>query len=104
MTHSSRCRRDITPKILLRKTNTKLVYEFDGHVQTLDKPQVVKRGERTIEYTKKPVVKFVKKYMYEGELPADDDDVPVEKKPVKKRVKKNPVEAENAENVPVDAA
>lgn len=54
----------------------------------------------------KPVVKFIKKYMYEGELPADDDDdVPVEKKPVKKRAKKNPVDAEaGGENVPVDAA
>ncbi len=76
------------------------MYVFDGEVTTLDKPQVVKRGERTIEYTKKPVVKFVKKYTYEGVLPDDDDDVPVEKKPVKKRVKKNPVDTEN---VPVVA-
>jgi len=38
--------------ILLRRTNTKLVYVFDGKVVQLDKPQIVKRGERTIEYTK----------------------------------------------------
>ena len=44
--------RNITPKILLRRTNTKLVYVFDGQVVQLDKPQIVKRGERTIEYTK----------------------------------------------------
>ena len=44
--------RNITPKILLRRTNTKLVYVFDGKVVQLDKPQIVKRGERTIEYTK----------------------------------------------------
>jgi hypothetical protein len=48
----------------------------------------------------KPVVKFIRKYMYEGELPDDTDDAIEEKKPAKKRVKKN---AEPAEEVPAPA-
>jgi len=58
--------------ILLRKTNTKLVYEFTGNVVELDTPQVVSRGERTITYSKKPVVKFIRKFTYEGDV--DDSE------------------------------
>lgn len=70
-------------KILLRVTDTKLVYEFQGAVIELSSPQVVKRGERTITYSKKPGVKFVKKYVYSGEVVEDDvseNDEKVEKK------------------------
>jgi len=62
-------------KIKLRKTNTKLIYEYDGDIVTLDTPQVVMRGEREIKYSKKPVVKFIKKYVYDGEID-DDANVP----------------------------
>ena len=47
------------------------------------------------------MVKFVKKYMYEGDLPDDNDDVIEEKKPAKKRVKKN-VEPANEVPAPVE--
>ena len=61
-------------RILLRKTNTKIVYEYSGKVVDLETPQIVKRGEREIKYTKKPVVKFVRKYVYDGEIPADETE------------------------------
>ena len=60
-------------KILLSKTNIKVIYEYSGDVLELDTPQIVKRGEREIRYTRKPVVKFVKKYVYEGDIAPDSD-------------------------------
>lgn len=57
--------------ILLRKTNTKEIREFTGDVVALDKPKEIHRGDRVIKYTKKPVVKFVKKWVYQGAL--DDE-------------------------------
>lgn len=57
--------------ILLRKTNTKEIREFKGDVVTLDTPKEIHRGDRVIKYTKKPVVKFVKKWVYQGVI--DDD-------------------------------
>lgn len=56
--------------ILLRKTNTKEIREFKGDIVTLDKPKEIHRGDRVIKYSKKPVVKFVKKWIYHG--PLDD--------------------------------
>jgi hypothetical protein len=61
-------------KILLRKTNSKEVREFDGDVVTLDTPKIIKRADREIEYFKKPTVKFVKKYVYGGVLPAEEPE------------------------------
>ena len=60
-------------QILLRKTNTKEIREFTGDVVTLDTPKEIHRGDRVIKYTKKPVVKFVKKWVYSG---AVDDEEP----------------------------
>lgn len=54
--------------ILLRKTNTKEVREFTGDVVALDNPKEIHRGDRVIKYTKKPVVKFVKKWVYQGDI------------------------------------
>lgn len=59
--------------ILLRKTNSKIIYKYKGSVVTLDQPQIVKRGEREIAYTKKPVVKFIEKYVYDGDISKFDD-------------------------------
>ena len=61
-------------KILLRKTNTKEIREFSGNVVELDKPKEIHRGDRVIKYSKKPVVKFVKKWVYQGAV----DDEPLE--------------------------
>ncbi len=61
-------------QILLRKTNTKEVREFAGDVVTLDTPKEILRGDRTIKYFKKPTVKFVRKFTYNG--PITDDDGP----------------------------
>lgn len=58
--------------ILLRKTNTKEIREFTGDVVALDTPKEIHRGDRVIKYTKKPVVKFVKKWVYQGAI-ADDE-------------------------------
>lgn len=58
-------------RILLRKTNTKEIREFTGNVVTLDTPKEIHRGDRVIRYSKKPVVKFVKKWVYQGAI--DDD-------------------------------
>lgn len=75
--------------ILLRITNTKLVYQYKGEVVKLDKPQVVKRGERTITYSMKPTVKFLKKFIYEGEVNDGDEIDGQEQQPKAKRIKKN---------------
>lgn len=60
-------------QILLRKTNTKEIREFTGDVITLDTPKEINRGDRVIRYSKKPVVKFIKKWVYQG--PVEDDTV-----------------------------
>lgn len=60
-------------KILLRKTNTKEVREFSGNVITLDQPKEINRGDRVIKYTKKPTVKFLRKFTFTGELEDDED-------------------------------
>jgi hypothetical protein len=53
-------------RILLRKTNTKEIREFEGRVITLDTPTEVKRGDRTISYSKKPVVKYVNRWIFDN--------------------------------------
>lgn len=60
--------------ILLRKTNTKEMREFTGAVVPLDTPKEIHRGDRVIRYTKKPVVKFIKRWVYNGAV-NDDEDV-----------------------------
>lgn len=63
--------------ILLRETNTRIIYEYEGKVQVLDTPHVTVRQGRTITYSKKPVVRFVAKYPFTGKhLNDDDDDTP----------------------------
>lgn len=73
-------------RILLRKTNTKVVREFRGRVVTLDVPQEVFRSGRKIVYTKKPVCKYVKKMLWDEAIagtkdgkaaPPPDEDAPV---------------------------
>lgn len=56
-------------RILLRKTNTKEVREFQGDVVPLDTPKQISRGDRVISYNKKPVVKFVRRFTFDGTLP-----------------------------------
>jgi len=58
--------------IVLRRTNTKVCYQYEGSVVNLDKPQTVMRGEREITYSKKPTVKFIRKFVCE--IPKDIDD------------------------------
>jgi hypothetical protein len=59
-------------QILLRKTNTKEVREFAGDIVTLDTPKQIMRGSMSVTYSKKPTVKFVRKFVYAGSI-ADDD-------------------------------
>lgn len=58
--------------ILLRQTNTRIISQYEGKVQTLDQPHVTVRQGREIVYTKKPVVKFVKKFPFEGKIVSDE--------------------------------
>jgi hypothetical protein len=62
-------------QILLRRTNTKEIREYAGDVVTLDQPKEIHRGDRVITYSKKPVVRFVKKWVYAGPLDDGDTDV-----------------------------
>lgn len=61
-------------KILLRKTNTKTIREFEGRIITLDAPKEIVRGNRTIVYAKKPAVKFVKAFLYTGPVIDDSEE------------------------------
>lgn len=63
-------------QILLRKTNTKEIREFSGDRVKLDTPKEIHRGDRVIRYTNKPVVKFVKKWVYQG--PIEEDTAPAD--------------------------
>lgn len=53
-------------QVLLRATNSREIREFAGDVVMLDTPKEIHRGDRVIRYTRKPVVKFVKKWVYSG--------------------------------------
>lgn len=55
-------------KILLRKTNSKEVREFSGTNLPLDTPKEINRGDRVITYTKKPAVKFLRKFTFAGDV------------------------------------
>jgi hypothetical protein len=67
-------------RIWIRRTNTKEMREYAGHIIELDTPKEVKRGDRVIKYTRRPGVKFVKKWIFEG--PTDNDDkVPITQPP-----------------------
>lgn len=55
-------------KILLRKTNSKEVRQFTGSIITLDTPKQISRGDRVIKYTKRPTVKFEKKFTFAGDV------------------------------------
>ena len=61
-------------RILLRRTNTKEIREFLGDVVTLTEPKRIHRGDRVIEYHKRPTVKFVKNWVYAG--PIEDGETP----------------------------
>lgn len=63
-------------KILLRKTNNKEVREFAGDVVPLEIPKQINRGDRVISYNKKPTVKYVRKFLYSGSLPEEEDAPP----------------------------
>jgi hypothetical protein len=85
----------VVHNILLRKTGTKEVRQYEGNIVSLDTPQIVKRGDRVISYTKKPVVKFVKKFMWGGGEDCGEDpaaapepDLPVPPEEANKPVKR----------------
>ena len=65
-------------KIWVRRTNTKEMREYEGDIVKLETPKEVKRGDRTITYTQRPTVKFVKKWTFQGTT-AQDDAVPISK-------------------------
>lgn len=60
--------------IHLREAGTRVVRKYEGLVQTLDTPSIVKRGEREIVYTKRPRAHLKQKYVWNGPSAADDDD------------------------------
>lgn len=66
--------------ILLRQTNTRMIYEYKGRVVQLDQPKEITRGDppRTIVYSKKPSVTFLRKFVYTGAEEADKQDAAAE--------------------------
>lgn len=58
--------------ILLRKSGTREIRQFQGFIETLSAPKVVKRGDREVLFSKKPNVKFVKKYQFDGKVQDDE--------------------------------
>lgn len=79
--------------ILLRRTNTKLVYRYTGKIVDLETPQIVKRGEREITYAKKPSVRFVNKFVYDGKLEDADEEKEAEKALEAEKLEKEKVPA-----------
>jgi hypothetical protein len=61
-------------RILLRKTNSKEVREFVGDVVPLETPKQISRGNRVISYNKKPTVRYVRKFVFSGNLPEDETE------------------------------
>lgn len=64
-------------KILLRATGTREVREFEGARVEIP-PKNITRGGRTITYTHRPQVKFVRKFVYSGAI---DDNAAVKNNP-----------------------
>ena len=88
--------------IYLRKTNSKIVYHYTGSVVNLDEPQIVMRGKRQIQYTKKPVVKFRGKSVYDGDISKlDAQEEEVEVKVTRKAKKAKTGEHVGEESSPV---
>jgi len=56
-------------RILLRRTNSKEIHEFEGSVTPLDKPKVIRRAGQEIMYHHRPDVKFIKAWTFETSLP-----------------------------------
>ena len=60
-------------QIVLRKTNSKELWEYTGECVELDPPKVVRRGGQDITYRRKPAVQFVCKTIYSGDKQLDLD-------------------------------
>jgi len=54
-------------KILLRQTGTREVREFNGDRVEIP-PKEISRGGRTIVYTHRPQVKYIRKFVYSGAI------------------------------------
>lgn len=59
-------------EIRLRQTNTKTVHDYTGWTSTLDKPRMVKRGDREIPYYKKPGATYNGSFEYAGKLEKEE--------------------------------
>jgi hypothetical protein len=60
--------------IHLRKTNTSIIREYIGYVETLEQPIVVQRAGREIKYYKRPKVTFVRSFVYTGKVRDDEEE------------------------------
>lgn len=58
--------------ILLRRSGTREIRQFQGFIETLSVPKTVKRGDREVLFSKKPNVKFVSKYQFDGKVQDDE--------------------------------
>lgn len=85
--------------ILLRQTNTKTIYQYEGSVVKLDEPKQIARGDRFITYAKKPVARFLKSYQYEG---LDEDEHEASEVKPKARAKKTEGSEPACEPEPVE--
>lgn len=64
-------------QILLRKTNSREIREYAGKITPLDTPKLITRGNppRTIQYNKKPSVHFLRKFIFQQAIPADEQEI-----------------------------
>jgi len=58
-------------QILLRRTNSKEVWEFRGATQELPEPKQIRRGDKVVAYSRKPTVEFLRSWVYEQQ-PAEN--------------------------------
>lgn len=92
-------------RILLRRTNSKEIHEFEGSVVPLPQPKVIQRAGHEIVYHHKPDAKFVKAWVYEGveapEAPGTEGPQGAVPKPRVSKKSKTPAPPAPVESTPV---
>lgn len=85
--------------ILLRQTNTKTIYRYEGGSIKLDDPKNVPRGGRQIVYSKRPVASFKESFEYNGPKLANESSPSDNDKENDKRVRDEADEPAGSEEV-----
>ena len=59
--------------IRLRETGTRVIHAYKGDIVPINPPKVVQRGQSTVAFSKKSVVKFEGKTSWKGEDPPEEE-------------------------------